>query len=702
MLEKNKYLLFATLTAGLSLPAFSANWYVAPHPLPEKDIRPEMDKAYGGYVQQDGQWYWFVPPRNDSNTVNHIQTEKDGEPATSYSTKDGYIERDGEWFWYTSSYPKTETVEGTYSDIAPEQGMYREVPENECVPENKVNEPNTGTLGKTPEDGGDGSESSPWDITTAFENKTGQIKPGDTIYMMEGIYRKAERTPSSFSFQVALQGEPNQFITIKPMPGHHVRIDGGISSHRTQHPQFLNIDGLEVYTGEFVGCQRRSRTRGSHPKDLPGPSGGFNISNGYAVNIINNFVHDSMTNVAHWKGVCRSRIYGNVLYNSGWVAKSHITDEFLDRLPNGLHGPGIYTQHFPKQCYEKYKEMLAKHPGQKMPETWAQFENYQNLPSTAEYFADSLKNQQKLTKANLGKLKGYEEALRNQRKPYSYAYHLKKTMQKYSGLSDQAIQQRGLRQLVEFKDIANNSFKDTYSNSLQARGSPNKTAIVDNFFVFSNAFLPTKHRAKNHSAIVIAHWSRGVYNTYFVSNLLNKVYVGLGYSRTFAKPAQNILFADNKIIYRGYESFVYNPNAHGIVAYNNPMYPSIYHKYNNPDKPKLWDQQSLPHYAVKMEGGDKVYFTRNHYDSNIVRIDLVDLPDGKPSDPTDKLVVMDLNGQLKQGQHFAVTSIEDYFGHAVTDANGEQLDGEFTGGSILMSVPEDVRVLYLKKGGHGR
>ena len=68
--------------------------------------------------------------------------------------------------------------------------------------------------------GGDGSANSPWDITTALEDKTATVDPGDTIYLRGGTYT----VPAGID--VNLVGEEGNPVIIKPYPGESVTIDG--------------------------------------------------------------------------------------------------------------------------------------------------------------------------------------------------------------------------------------------------------------------------------------------------------------------------------------------------------------------------------------------------------------------------------------------------------------------------------------------
>ena len=71
-----------------------------------------------------------------------------------------------------------------------------------------------------------GSESSPWDITTALGGKQ-KIRPGDTVWMMKGAYKHPwKKGETGRGFEVKLAGNKTAPITVRSCPGHRVTIDG--------------------------------------------------------------------------------------------------------------------------------------------------------------------------------------------------------------------------------------------------------------------------------------------------------------------------------------------------------------------------------------------------------------------------------------------------------------------------------------------
>ena len=67
--------------------------------------------------------------------------------------------------------------------------------------------------------------------------------------------------------------------------------------------------------------------------ELSRPSGGFDVSSGTAISIVNCVVHANRQGIGHWGQIYgESVIYGNLIYDNGWNG------------PDRNHGHGLYTQ----------------------------------------------------------------------------------------------------------------------------------------------------------------------------------------------------------------------------------------------------------------------------------------------------------------------------------------------------------------------
>ena len=70
---------------------------------------------------------------------------------------------------------------------------------------------------------GKGTREAPWDVASALSGKPA-VKPGDTIYLLGGTYR---RRPKEL-FEVHLVGAEGKPIHVRPAPGERAVIDGGL------------------------------------------------------------------------------------------------------------------------------------------------------------------------------------------------------------------------------------------------------------------------------------------------------------------------------------------------------------------------------------------------------------------------------------------------------------------------------------------
>jgi hypothetical protein len=168
-----------------------------------------------------------------------------------------------------------------------------------------------------------GTREAPWDMASALDGRKG-VRPGDTIYLLEGTYR---RRPNEL-FDIRLAGAPEKPIYLRPVRGHRARIDGGLA---VQSPSaHVWIQDLEVFVSEPVPEQPVGA--GSSPTDLNRPWGGLHMHGGSNCKYINLVIHHCNQGMSCWKGEVDPEIYGCLLYDNGWLGE--------DRG----HGHCIYTQ----------------------------------------------------------------------------------------------------------------------------------------------------------------------------------------------------------------------------------------------------------------------------------------------------------------------------------------------------------------------
>ena len=183
-----------------------------------------------------------------------------------------------------------------------------------------------------------GSMASPWNFASAMTGHSGSIQPGDTIYLMDGVYY-VDRSLSMACQPVKLIGTSDQPITIRPAPGARVRIDGGLAvgGWDPNHPWlhfatgYLTIRDLEIFNSDWIQPVVSHQT-GSWPSDVPSALGGLRTYNGEGNKYINLVIHDVEQGMSIWEHDANMEAYGNIVYNCGWTA------------PDRSHGHCVYTQ----------------------------------------------------------------------------------------------------------------------------------------------------------------------------------------------------------------------------------------------------------------------------------------------------------------------------------------------------------------------
>ena len=184
-----------------------------------------------------------------------------------------------------------------------------------------------------------GSMSSPWDLQTAL-NQPAAVKPGDTIWLRNGIHRLSSRVTK---FTSRLAGTSSAPITVRQYPGERATIDGFLFQ---SSGGWVNYWGFEIYNSNPT---RYTSQTGPWPTtwqmnydgatvDLCAPGIDLRAPN---VKMINLVVHDSIGGgFSVWREAQNSEMYGCISYYNGWQA------------PDRSHGHGLYAQN--AQPYTKH------------------------------------------------------------------------------------------------------------------------------------------------------------------------------------------------------------------------------------------------------------------------------------------------------------------------------------------------------------
>ena len=162
--------------------------------------------------------------------------------------------------------------------------------------------------------GGDGSRQRPFDLATALSGG-GPLRPGGTVWLRGGIYRVAPIT----SMLTGAEGQP---ITVRPVPGEQVVLDGADVDGAV-----LTINGAWTVYRDFEITSSETWRSGQQLARAQGVD-----VHGAHVKVVNLVVHDLATGFGIWSDAVDTEAYGNIVYYNGWMG------------PDRPHGHGIYTQ----------------------------------------------------------------------------------------------------------------------------------------------------------------------------------------------------------------------------------------------------------------------------------------------------------------------------------------------------------------------
>ena len=176
---------------------------------------------------------------------------------------------------------------------------------------------------------GSGTKDSPWDLESAINGRQ-KVAPGDTIWVLAGVYTHPNRGLESAGYAIRLAGTEGKPIHIRAMPGQRVTIDGGLTV--LPPSEWIWVRDFEILVSENATVSRTLNEPGSHPKSYGRPWGGLNVQCGKGCKYIHLVIHDNAQAVSFWSGATDSEIYGCILYDNGWKA------------PDRGHGHAIYTQ----------------------------------------------------------------------------------------------------------------------------------------------------------------------------------------------------------------------------------------------------------------------------------------------------------------------------------------------------------------------
>ncbi len=188
-----------------------------------------------------------------------------------------------------------------------------------------------------------GSITNPIDLQTAL-NHPNFIKPGDTIWLREGIYSHAPQgatvNPANqgWIFFSKLTGNATNPIIVRSYPNEHVVINGGAWAFLNANARpTIEIQGaytwfMDLEITSLSNEARFSPDDSSFPVSITRSDGPY--VHGVGIKFINLVVHDLTAGISSWSGGDDFEAYGNVCYNNGWQGTPH------------THGHNVYTQNY--------------------------------------------------------------------------------------------------------------------------------------------------------------------------------------------------------------------------------------------------------------------------------------------------------------------------------------------------------------------
>lgn len=165
---------------------------------------------------------------------------------------------------------------------------------------------------------GKGTLAAPWDLQSAFDHSD-LIQPGDTLLLNPGTY--VTLAPSRV-WMVRLTATPDKPLTIRSVAGERAIIEFWNPATGTANFQVGNIAksfGHNLVIRDLVFRNTRQQARASPLTPAWELHRGAIVLLGDNVKFVHNIVHDLGEGPTCENLVTGGEIYGNVIYNCGWI-----------------------------------------------------------------------------------------------------------------------------------------------------------------------------------------------------------------------------------------------------------------------------------------------------------------------------------------------------------------------------------------------
>jgi hypothetical protein len=148
-----------------------------------------------------------------------------------------------------------------------------------------------------------GSAGQPWSLDYALSGASGQIQPGDTVWLHGGVYRG--------SFVATVAGAPGNPVVIRQYPGERAVIDvAGSTSTTFRGDAFVVKGGWTVWWGFEMMNSDLNRYTSTRANMI--------INHASDTKFVNLVVHDGGVGFYSWAQHTNVEVYGSIFYNNGW------------------------------------------------------------------------------------------------------------------------------------------------------------------------------------------------------------------------------------------------------------------------------------------------------------------------------------------------------------------------------------------------
>jgi hypothetical protein len=148
-----------------------------------------------------------------------------------------------------------------------------------------------------------GSASQPWSLDYALNGASGQIQPGDTVWLHGGTYRGA--------FRPSVAGAPGNPVVIRQYPGERATIDVAGATSTTSRGDAFVVDGSWTEWWDFeIMSSDPNRYTTTRPNMI--------VNNASNTKYIDLVVHDGGIGFYNYPSASNVEFNGNIIYNNGW------------------------------------------------------------------------------------------------------------------------------------------------------------------------------------------------------------------------------------------------------------------------------------------------------------------------------------------------------------------------------------------------